>query len=344
MSARAKNCTIRDLAGYVGLSTCTVSKVLNDPDNLLPIPEATRNRVREVARELNYVPNVNAQRFFTRRSNVIGLLVPPQEGMGYGVFRDHHFADILSGVERALKGTHYNLLLLFNREEYCASGRYEALFRSKLIDGLLIWGIHAGDSYWNELAALDTPRIFLTTTPGGLAESSVHYVVNDFEYAAYSTMRMLLEAGARKPLWLGGMRELSLMTEIERGIHRAMREHGLKPESMPADFCGYTHIDAEALMKRRGEFDGVVAASDQPAREILAALRERGLAYPVVCVDSSRGSSVPGVPTAVPDDAAIGRLAIEHLLKLIQKPTAKQPIQLKVKCRFVTDGDDGALP
>ena len=67
MERKGKNCTIRELARYVGLSTCTVSKVLNDHTGALSIPESTRRKVREAARELNYVPNVNAQRFFKRR-------------------------------------------------------------------------------------------------------------------------------------------------------------------------------------------------------------------------------------------------------------------------------------
>ena len=60
MERKTKNCTIRELARYVGLSTCTVSKVLNSPDAGLSIPESTRLKVREAAKKLNYVPNVNA--------------------------------------------------------------------------------------------------------------------------------------------------------------------------------------------------------------------------------------------------------------------------------------------
>ena len=55
-----KSCTIRDLARYVGLSTCTVSRVLNHRGGELAIPEKTQKRIRDAARELNYVPNVNA--------------------------------------------------------------------------------------------------------------------------------------------------------------------------------------------------------------------------------------------------------------------------------------------
>ncbi len=158
-----KSCTIRELARHVGLSTCTVSRVLNHRSGELPIPEKTQERIREAARALNYVPNVNAQRFFKRRSNVIGLLVPPQEEMGHNAFNDTHFVEILSGIEKALCRTGYNLLLLFNRPEFQENNHYAGLFQSGFLDGLLIWGVHRSDRYWNELAALSGPRIFLTS-------------------------------------------------------------------------------------------------------------------------------------------------------------------------------------
>jgi|GEM_PF-3124681 len=181
-----KSCTIRELARHVGLSTCTVSRVLNHRSGELPIPEKTQERIREAARALNYVPNVNAQRFFKRRSNVIGLLVPPQEEMGHNAFNDTHFVEILSGIEKALCRTGYNLLLLFNRPEFQENNHYAGLFQSGFLDGLLIWGVHRSDRYWNELAALSGPRIFLTSLPGAESSASLSFVARDYAHSAFA--------------------------------------------------------------------------------------------------------------------------------------------------------------
>ena len=96
------SCSIRELAKYVGLSTCTVSKVLNNCAGK-KIPQATQQRVLAAARELDYVPNVNAQRLFQRRSGVIGLLVPANPLTPGNVFGDAHFVDILGGMEPLLE-------------------------------------------------------------------------------------------------------------------------------------------------------------------------------------------------------------------------------------------------
>lgn len=96
MNGRKASCSIRDLARYVGLSTCTVSKVLNNRSDF-KIQEETRQRVLEAARTLNYVPNVNAQRLFQKKSGIIGLLIPSQTD-GDNAFADNHFVNMLAGL------------------------------------------------------------------------------------------------------------------------------------------------------------------------------------------------------------------------------------------------------
>ena len=127
-----RSCSIRDLARYVGLSTCTVSKVLNNWAGR-KIPPATQERVLAAARELNYVPNVNAQRLFRRRSGVIGLLVPAHPMTPGNVFGDSHFVDILSGMEPRLEESDYHLMLLFRNEEKRPDESYQRLFRAGTI-------------------------------------------------------------------------------------------------------------------------------------------------------------------------------------------------------------------
>ena len=105
MNGRKASCSIRDLARYVGLSTCTVSKVLNNRSDF-KIQEETRQRVLEAARTLNYVPNVNAQRLFQKKSGIIGLLIPSQTD-GDNAFADNHFVNMLAGLERPLLESGY---------------------------------------------------------------------------------------------------------------------------------------------------------------------------------------------------------------------------------------------
>lgn len=333
MERKTKNCTIRELARYVGLSTCTVSKVLNSPDAGLSIPETTRLKVREAAKKLNYVPNVNAQRFFKRRSFVIGLLVPPQEEMGHNAFRDTHFVDILSGIEKALSKTSYNLLLLFNRPEYKLGNRYEGMFSSGFLDGLLIWGAHRSEGYWKELVELTGPRIFLTSTPDFREDEPLHYVASDYGQSADGIAGRLKAAGCRRFCWLAGKPDTSIIPQLAAGMARA----GVTVEESAIRYSDYTEADGERLaaeLLQDGSFDALVATAPQLARGAARYVETHRLPVRVGCFDGQRGTrnGTDRFISALTNDFEIGLTAIKKLLALIEGENGT--IQIKVPVDF----------
>lgn len=335
MEAREKSCTIRELARYVGLSTCTVSKVLNDTAGKVTIPESTRRRVQEAARKLNYVPNVNAQRFFKRRSQVIGLLVPPQDEMGHNVFQDTHFVDILSGIEKALSRTPYNLLLLFNRPEYKEGNRYAGMFSSGFVDGLLIWGAHRSEGYWNELVELTQPRIFLTSTPDFSPDEPLHYVASDYEQSAHGIASRLMERGCRRFCWLAGMRDTSIISLLSAGMARA----GVSPEESAIRYSDYSEADGERLaaeLLKGGEFDALLATAPQLARGAARYVEANRLPVQIGCFDGQQRTRLPSdhYISALTNDLEIGLKAMEKMLALIEG--SSETIRIRVPVDFTT--------
>ena len=326
-----KNCTIRELARYVSLSTCTVSKVLNDVDNALPIPERTRRKVREAAKKLNYVPNVNAQRFFRRRSFVVGLLVPPQDEMGHNAFRDTHLCDIVSGIESALSRTRYNLLMLFNRLEYKHENRYAGLFSSGMLDGLLIWGAHRSDSSWKELIELSAPKLFLTSVPDFSPDSPPDFIASDYEEAAFGIAERLRNSGSRRLGWLAGKQDTSIIPQLAAGIRRA----GVEIPQERILYSDYTEADGVALARRllADGCDGLFATAPQLARGAQQAV---GAEVRIGCFDGQAWTRLPGdrFLSVQTDDVGIGRMAVEHLVSIIENEGERGPGQLRVPVRF----------
>ena len=97
--------TIQDIAADLGYSAMTVSRALNDhPD----VKDETRERILQRAQELNYRPNRWARSLVTRRSNVIGVVIPE--------ITHTFFADIVQGVQQEITDQGYTLML-------CHSGR-----------------------------------------------------------------------------------------------------------------------------------------------------------------------------------------------------------------------------
>src|SRR3954466_4928768 len=99
--------TIRDVAGRAGVSTATVSKVLNDRYG---VSTDTRARVRAVITELGYEASIVAQSLRNHRTNVIGILVADIEPFS---------AELLKGAAKAMTGTGFELVV------YSAGGRAE---------------------------------------------------------------------------------------------------------------------------------------------------------------------------------------------------------------------------
>src|ERR1700752_2519648 len=90
-SVGASSISLKELAAHVGLSSATVSLVINRSLGAKSIPGATQERVRQAARELNYRPNLMARSLRQKRSFTIGVIVPEVS--------DGYSAMVLSGIE-----------------------------------------------------------------------------------------------------------------------------------------------------------------------------------------------------------------------------------------------------
>lgn len=318
----AASCNIRDLADYVGLSTCTVSKVLNNREDF-KILDSTRQKVLRAARELHYVPNINAKRLFERRSGVIALLVPSMTE-GDKVFADNHFINIIAGMESGLTGNDYSLLLKFNDRKFKKEAKYLELLRNGSVDGFLIWGAHRSDTPdYRELAECGAPHLFITSrpddTPGG---APFNLVSSDYEKSAETLTARLVAGGCRKLIYLGGYEDSSVTQSMTAGLRAATPEGVAVRDS----FGPYLRSEAKerALrLLREDSCDGIVAVSVRVAAGALEAMRELGIpegSIRLAILDTSfrHQPPLPGeCGLAVTDDQAIGKAAIDTLAALI---------------------------
>lgn len=339
-----KKCTIRDVAAESGLSIWTVSKVLSDKDSERKFPEETRRRVRDAAHKLDYVPDVNAQRFFRNRSYVIGILVPPLEERN-NAFTDPHFARIMLGLESELAKTQYNVMFFFNHEEFKKERRYAEIFRSGMIDGLLIWGVHRSDRYWNQLRELTQPVIFLTTTPELFSDESVCYVTSDYCEDARRIVRSRISGGFRRVLWLAGQGDTSIYSSLRQVILDELRAAGIPDEGLVVfcstyDFEDGVRLTAQAL--EQGAFDLVLTTSSPLAEGAQKVLDERGLRrIPIVSFDCHLSPAACGYRYSAlkPDDREIGRLAFHGLVDLMERKSETRKVQIRVPAEFCCGTD-----
>ncbi len=318
-----KKCSIRDLAGHVGLSACTVSKVLNHRAGT-KIPKETQERVFAAARELNYVPNVNAQRLFQRRSGVIGLLVPARAIAPGNVFGDSHFVDILCGMEPLLEESDHHLMLLFRNEKRHPDSDYAKLFRAGTIDGLLIWGTVPDATLYAELEEYRLPYLFITCRPDYATDAAIHWVASDYRATAREVAAAMVKTGCRKLLYLAGPEKNSAAVEMRKGVDEALDGTGIRLVRCYSQYTAEEAREAAFQALKTESFDGILNVSRDMTPGILAAVAELGIAEEdlrLATIDcaASRPLLSQELAVGLTDDRGIGRVAIESLLALIEQ-------------------------
>ena len=141
--------TIKDVAGLAGVSTATVSRVLNHKG---PVHVETRRRVEEAVRQLRFLPNSAARILSTSKTNVVGLLLPDS----YGEF----YSDVIRGVDRQARSGGYQLLVAsLHGEPHEAETALAAMVGR--IDGLIVMAQNIDVETIMENILRDVPVVLL---------------------------------------------------------------------------------------------------------------------------------------------------------------------------------------
>jgi LacI family transcriptional regulator, galactose operon repressor len=149
--------TIREIAELSGCSPSTVSRVLSSKKCSIPISKKTKDRILAICKEYDYMPNINASRFFSKQSKIIGFLIPAAESLV-----DDNLTRGMSAIYETLNNNFYRILPLTLDEKFIKNQEYLNLFKRHEIDALIIWGAY-GDCAWiDELATNKMPFVLLT--------------------------------------------------------------------------------------------------------------------------------------------------------------------------------------
>lgn len=275
MSERTENAmNIYDISKKAGVSIATVSRVLNDSAK---VSAATRQRVLDVIKETNYMPNAFARSLGLNSMYTVGLLCSDPS--------DVYQAQAVCYLERELRNHSYTSMLC------CTGGRLEEkqnhlhLLLSRSVDALVFIGSHfieqsdAQNSYIRE-AAKKVPVFILN---GSLEAPNVYSVLCDDRKASFSITELVLSRGARSPVFLyralsySGRRKLC-------GFQDACQEHGIFVDERhlipaPGDIPG-TCLALEKLRDTGIIFDAVVAADDELAVGAVKYAQKKNLSIP----------------------------------------------------------------
>ena len=316
MSSKVKRVTIKDVAAAAGVSTQTVSRVINDrPD----VADNTRQHVREVIQRLGYRPSALARSMIRRRSYTLGVVTA---GLSYiGPSR------VLHGITDAAEQEGYGLLLkqLPSFGSMAVDPLLDRLVERR-VDGV-IWAVpEVGDNHgWLEE---HTSRLGVPVVVTSTRRPTDAYVVNIDNYAGGEmATRHLLEQGYRHighitgPLeWWESQQRMAAWSDV---LTKAGLSAGEGTWSSGNWSSASGHRAARRLFDQYPEVDAVFVANDQMALSVLQLAAERGLRVPqdlgVVGFDGIPESAYfwPPLTTVNQDQHLLGSSAVRALIEMI---------------------------
>ncbi len=261
--------TIKDVARVAGVSIATVSRVFN---NVGPVDEETQQHVRQVARQLKYVPNALGRSLSTRRTDAIGLLLPDL----FGEF----FSEVLRGSDQTAQQSHYHLVVSSshnNKEEIEAA---LAMMRGR-VDGLVIMSPHLDAETLNENLPQSLPVVLLNC----YVETDGFDALNVDNFGgAYAMTKHLLSHGHERVAIIKGTERNFDAAERLRGYRLAMQEagRGVNPHhETSGNFTEASGYDAvRELIATSPRPTAFFACNDSMAIGALSALRDEGVQIP----------------------------------------------------------------
>lgn len=318
---RRSKVQMADLARMAGVSTSTVSRALSGS---ALIPESTRERIRELARSLNYQVNVGAANLRKRDVQTVGVVIL---GDSMQAISDPFILSLLGAVADALDEKGMNVLLTrlnVERQSMMAS-----MYDSGQVAGLIVIGQLTWNGYLNELARRGVP---MAVWGARLSDSFYPVVGGDNELGGYLAGRHLLEQGCRRIGFFGDTTHPEAGLRYH-GLLRALSELDLKldPRLVQPFLFGDARIREliDEWLDRGLDFDGLFAASDITAMTIVGALRERGIEVPtqvkVVGYDDIPLSAYlhPALTSVRQPTAEAGRQLVQLLFEVIDGAPAR---------------------
>ncbi len=261
-----------DIARLAGVSASTVSRALSGSPL---IPEATRNRITELASSLNYRVNVGAANLRRKDVQTVGVIIL---GDSMQSISDPFLLSILGTVADTLDERGMSLLL--SRLKEGQPHQLPAFVESGQVAGLIVIGQLTWHDHLNRLA---TQRMPMAVWGACLADAMYPVVGGDNEQGGYLATRHLVERGCRHIAFFGDTQHPEAGLR-HQGYLRALSEAGIAedPRLQQSFLFGDVRIrqTIDEWLALDLHFDSIFASSDVTAISIMGALKERGIDVP----------------------------------------------------------------
>ncbi len=310
--------TRKDVAEKAGVSPSTVSRALNDHPS---IPKSTADRIKQIAKELNYIPSHLARSFYQKKSYRIGIVIP------YYVTKDkietvhsEYFSQMLFGC--IISASRHNYTISVISDNGMSEKELAKTVLSHTVDGLIFLGTKYRDERFYYLIEENIPFILVYNY---LPDKKSLFIDIDSESGMREAFNYLNSINVKKIAYLGGNKEYINAIDRERNFLNLVSEFQMDNWGIiDGNFSKDSGVEAARyLLKSKKLPEAIICANDLMAFGLIRELKQNNIKIPedikVIGFDNQEISliSSPTITTINNPFYKVGYLASENLIKYL---------------------------
>jgi len=267
--------TLKDISKLTGFSVTTVSRALNNYDD---VNEDTRQLINDAAKTLNYTPNVIAQNLVMKKSKTIGLIV---SSLKKESAKNNLIYEILRGVYDTVEHLGYEFILLSTSSAKQKNQTFEQIVSKRQLAGVIIQGLKMDDPYLEEAKRSKIPSVLIDIP---VTANHMSYVTSKQKESVIGAIKYLYRLNHRHIAYVNGTTVAHVSAERKQGYMDALALLGIEFNS---DYVLQGEFDEEITRKVVTPFlidnpqvTAVLCASDTMALGVLKAAKSLNIDVP----------------------------------------------------------------
>lgn len=276
------NINIRKIAKIAGVSASSISRALQgSPSRKLSVE--TRKRILEICDKFQYYPNTHTVRMFSRRANTIAFVFPTciDEDNDLALsMMDPNLGACIKGAQDVFSSHSMYLMLTATTDKFLQEKEYLKIFRSKMIDGMLIWGWIENDMYLYELMDEKVPLVMVQTES---INANVDKVVADDYNGMKAIVENVLSKGHKKIAVIFPSLAGSAGMMRYKGIMDTFEKNNIKPQYITKTQAFAPELGYKAgleIFDKASDATCIIAPNDLAAYGVLNAAKGKNIKIP----------------------------------------------------------------
>ncbi len=321
--------TIYDIAKHAGVSTATVSRVMNSPEL---VAEPTLKKVRKSMEELAYIPSMVAAGMPKKRTNYIGIIIPD--------ITNSFFSQLVRSIQDECESLNYSVIVVNSDDNREKEKAYIKFLYSRRMDGVIVTAAGYKEKGYSEeeLKLMNEMKMVLIDREIAGLNAPIIMVKN--LQGAYNACRYLIESGHRKILYINGIKGTKTNEDRRNGYLKALKDAGINwKKEISGDFrLDISYKNTLSYWKKHRDLPtAIFAANDIMAIGAIRALEELNINVPedvsIIGFDNIPFTDCvsPPLTTVSQPTKEIGKKAVQLLMKRIEGKDAELCVELGTK-------------